>query len=251
LAQINFLFKMPLKELNLEAEPTEMDSLLQSLQEEPVKVVSETPTHRRHQSLPLGNSRPPRRGLHHRRKSSIRQLFGSFSDGLGSIKEGLELEATVIRDTFSRELEDANAGRTYFLDMSMARSLSLLPESLSEFAEEAGVGVREEEPTSKNPRDGWIPCFGLLAAVLAVSSNGAAFSMLDNVQPAMKLYWRMTVTTLVLTPFAIKQFRKEGLPKMKTAQWMTFGGATVCFTLSALLMVTAFEYTSIGNAVIG
>jgi hypothetical protein len=250
LAKNNFLFKMPLKEHNLKAEPTEMDSLLESLQDESLKVESETPTHRRHQSLPWGNSRPPRKGLHHRRKSSVRQLFGSFSDGLGSIKEGLELEATVIRDTFSRELEDANEGRKYFLDMSMARSLSLLPESLSEFAEEAGVSIREEEP-SKNPWDGWIPCFGLLAAVLAVSSNGAAFAMLDNVQPAMKLYWRMTVTSLVLSPFAIKQIRIAGLPEMKTAQWMTFGGATVCFTLSALLMVTAFEYTSIGNAVIG
>jgi drug/metabolite transporter (DMT)-like permease len=198
-------------------------------------------------TMPTG---PRKKNRHHRpARSSIGEIMQSFSDGLDTISEGIQLEAAMVRGTFQQQLEDSEYGKRFFLDMTMTRSLSVLPENLGDFMEEAtGVEITDETPAVAGPAG---PYLALLGAVLAVSSNGTALAMLHNVEPPMKLFWRMTVTSLVLSGFAVKTVHKEGFPVLTSSQWMTFGSAVVSFVGGALLLVTAFEYTSIGNAVIG
>lgn len=172
-----------------------------------------------------------------------------MSEGLGVISEEVQLEAEHVRGAFLRELDDADQGRTYFLDMGMTRSLSVLPDDLQDFADEAvGKELPREAPSEASALGRYA---SLLSAVLAISSNSSALALLYGVAPPMKLFWRMTATALVLSLFAFRTVYKDGSPVLTFGQWVTFAGAAVCFFLQTLLFYSALEYTSIGNAVIG
>ncbi|CAB9518810.1 EamA-like transporter family [Seminavis robusta] len=222
------------------------------------------PGHRKTQSLltiPTGGER--HRGRHHRHKSSIGQL-------METVAEGVQTEATMVKHAFKRELEDADLGNRYFLDMNLTRSLSILPEDIQEFSVEA-VGRQsisllvpsidqdeEEEQPPPTPVATLSSYLALLSAVLAVSSNGTALALLHDVHPAIKLFWRMTAVATVLSFFAIKTMikqyqseEKQFLPKLSWNHWVTFFLAAICFFFHTLLLFTALTMTSIGNAVIG
>lgn len=186
---------------------------------------------------------------HHRRKSSISQLYDSLSGGLSVIREGVVHEGTILSDQFQEELKNANRGKGYFLDMALTRSLSVIPDEILEFAEEA---VGAPVPTEAPPEANLIWRYAsLLGAVLAVSSNGSALTLLHEVPPALKLYWRMTATAVVLFVFALRVTVRKGVPQLTSMQLVTFGGAVVCFFVHAILFYHALTMTSIGNAVIG
>lgn len=228
---------------------SEEDALLHSLNAAPLPPSNRQ--HRHTQSLFAGIPSGPRRtGRHHRHRSSLGEAFQSFSGTLGNsligIQEGIKLEADLLRETWQQELRDADDGKTYFLDMSMTRSMSILPETIPDFVEET-VGVQIGQPEANS----LLPAFGLAAAIFAVSSNGTALALLDDVAAPMKLFWRMTCTYLLLIPFVCKSVRKNGFPCMERTLWVTFVGACISFTSYALLLVLALELTSIGNAVIG
>ena len=238
----------PLLQALLEEEKTGYDSLLPPTEEEAkghrkVKSLWEIPTG--------GPKRHP--GRHHRHRSSISQLFVSMSDGLESIAEDVISEARLVRDSWQHELEDAKQGKTFFLDMTMTRSLSILPEELPLVVEETtGKHVPLKDEQTEPPVSKYGPYLALLAAVLAVSSNGSALSLLHGVPAPLKLYWRMTVTSLVLLPFAARIiYQNGGLPRLSIAQWITFVGSVIGYTGHGLLYIYALEYTSIGNVVIG
>lgn len=238
------------------------DPLLQALLEDEVSNYNSTTTanrgstggsHRKTRSLweiPTGG--PRKKGRHHRHKSSISELFTSMSSGLESIAEDVMVEARLVRDSWKLELEDAHLGKTFFLDMSMTRSLSVLPEELSQVVEETtGIHLEmQEEP--EPPMSKYGPYLALLGAVLAVSSNGSALSLLHGVSPPLKLYWRMTATSIVLSTFAIQAMAKSGgFPRLSLSKWLTFFGAVIGYTGHGLLYIYALQYTSIGNVVIG
>jgi drug/metabolite transporter (DMT)-like permease len=225
------------------------EDLLEALGDEAEYESSSRPGHRKAQSLFVFPTGQRKRGRHHRHKSSMGQLFDSISRELLSIAEGVQAEAQVLKGTFREELEDADRGKTFFLDMSMTRSMSVLPEDIQDLAEEA-TGVQQQDGA---PPDASVAgrYASLFTAVLAVSSNGTALALLDGVNPALKLQWRMTATALVLSFFASRTLLKEGFPKLSTLQLFTLMGAIICFFFMTLLLYTALEYTSIGNAVIG
>lgn len=209
--------------------------------------------HRKSKSLSTlmspGERKKKKKGGHHRRKSSISQIYDSISGGLSVIREGVVQEGTLLSHQFQEELNNANKGRGYFLDMALTRSLSVIPDEILEFAEEAvGVSVPAEAPPEANLV--WRYA-SLLGAVLAVSSNGTALTLLHQVPPALKLYWRMTATALVLFVFAVRATLHKGVPQLTTMQLVTFGGAVFCFFVHAVLFYKALTMTSIGNAVIG
>lgn len=231
---------------------TDLDTLLMRT-EEGAGSSPTSPLLQHQRSVSMGGLRigsPPAKKGHRRHKSSLGHLWGSISDGLETIVEGVQAEAELFRGTLAQELEDADQGRKYFLDMGITRSLSVLPESIRDFADEA-VGKelkREVELSEAN-----LPArfAALLGAVLAVSSNGTALALLHGVPPALKLYWRMTATAMVLSVFALRTVCREGLPKLSGSLWSTFAGAVVCYATHALLFFFALSKTSIGNAVIG
>jgi drug/metabolite transporter (DMT)-like permease len=242
----------------------ESDSLLQANDEEAAIYLllgdtsGTTKSHRKaHSEIPTGGLRR-HKGRHHRHKSSLGQIFESMSSGLGTIAEGIEAEAAFVRETWKKELKDADQGM-FFMDMTMTRSLSVLPESLSELVEDVmheTVGhdsyTQLTAPPSTTGKIELGPYLGLLGAVLAVSSNSTSLNLLTGVPPPMKYFWKMTVTAIVLSYFAISHMVKDGgLPKLSPGRWMTMIGAIVCFTASGITFVTALQYTSIGNVIIG
>jgi drug/metabolite transporter (DMT)-like permease len=232
----------------------ELSPLVNSLAEEQPQFPRRNPNapdtlHRKTHSLSSMRTGPRKTGRHHRHKSSLSQLFVSMSGGLGVISEEVQLEVKNVKGAFIRELNDADQGRTYFLDMSMTRSLSVLPDELQDFADEA---VGKELPREAPPEASALGRYAsLLSAVLAISSNGSALALLHGVEPPMKLFWRMTATALALSTFAFRMVWNDGPPVLTLGQWVTFAGAAVCFFLQTLLFYSALEYTSIGNATIG
>jgi hypothetical protein len=225
--------------------------------------------HRKTRSL-FATPTQRRRGRHHRHQSSI----GQFLETIG---EGVYGEARMVKKAWKTELNEGDSGRRFFLDMTMSRSLSVLPEDIPQFAEEA-VGHRRRgsslmigvtpiteeeqelapppEPIAVTPVASVSSYAALLGAVFAVSSNGTALAKLHEVHPALKLFWRMTAVAAVLSVFAIKTMVKKKreeqafFPKLSLSQWLTFGSAAVCFFLHTLLLFTALTLTSISNAVI-
>lgn len=196
-----------------------------------------------------------RRG-HLRKESSVMQVI---SQRLEVVGEDVAETAVDVQNAFVEELQEADRGDVYFLDMSMTRSLSVPPDKLQAFAKEAApssmrrlVGIPEEE--EEEPTKGGLPLvpfLSLLSAVAAVSSNGTALSLQKGVAPPLKLYWKMTATATALAFFAGKGIYNDGgFPTLSPAHWIAFMLAVVCFVILSLAFVIAIQYTSIGNAVI-
>lgn len=231
---------------------------------------------------------------HHRRQSSISRLMDSLGDGLthgiGTILHDVQDSARDVKRSWKEELETANDGRFGFLDTSLMRGLSILPEDVESWADQRrasdrmhqqqlrqqqqqllyqqlhpdeeiqvdGKGDHLEETTTEHPEPeikskslGAGPYLALLGAVLAVSSNGTALTLQSKVPPPLKLYWRMVGTSMVLVPFAMRLlFWVEGFPNLNVGQWATLGLAVACYVAHNLCFITALTYTSIGNAVL-
>ena len=51
----------------------------------------------------------------------------------------------------------------------------------------------------------------LIAAVFGVSSAGALFQQVDDVPPLLRASWRLQLTSIVLFPLALMQWRVHGL----------------------------------------
>jgi drug/metabolite transporter (DMT)-like permease len=243
---------------------TELDALLERIESQehiasPESTSASNPLlgaaqhHRRMRTHGGGRGhRPGRR--HQRTRTSLGDAWGSFSGSLSgsltTIAEGVYAEAELLRDTLRDELKHADEGSTYFLEMGMTRSLSVVPEAIQEFAAEA-VGVAMPMEVAKEDANVVARYMSLLGAVLAISSQGTALSLLDGVTPSLKMFWRMTATALCLSFFAIRTMLSKGLPVMSTLQWFTFAGAVLGFSIQMTFYYHALEYTSIGNAVIG
>ncbi len=60
-------------------------------------------------------------------------------------------------------------------------------------------------------RTPWFAWLTLGAAVIAVSSAGAVFQLIDDVPPLLRASWRLQVTCLVLLPGFIYQFRRMNI----------------------------------------
>jgi len=202
---------------------------------------------------------------------SLSQIYvsvsGSISHGLAVIKEDVEVAAEEVKEAFIVELQQADDGRTFFLDTNLTRALSVLPEELGEFLGEAtGIEVELgkeqlvakadiEQPSADVVKEVstsmLFPFLSLLSAVCAVSSNGSALALLRGVAPPLKLYWRMTATGCFLSLFALRTLlHADQRPTLSRGQWLTFSAAVVCFSFQTLLFFVALNYTAIGNAVI-
>jgi hypothetical protein len=171
-----------------------------------------TTSQRRHSldiETPLPPRGTPRRGLHRDKQYSMTmsQLFQSvrtMTVDLEPLREDVVQAVQKIRTTLVKDLDRMDQGETGFFDISMTRSLSVLPESIPAFIHESGMQhtmelyPKEKESSTQATAGPQTPpaqlshqYFALFAAVLAVSSNATALHMLNGVKAPMELYWRM------------------------------------------------------------
>ena len=230
-----------------EREAHEKDALLSKVEEGSGNVKDDAPAgHRKSRSVdlnagPITDRRAPMRTMkarHRKHMSSISELMNN----LEPVREEFEETGKLLQRSFARRLNQMDRGETGFYDMSMTRSLSILPDDFEELAEEV-----KEEAQAGPPLFQYI---ALLSAVLAVSSNSTALHMLDGVSAPLKLYWRMTASYIALAPFAIRNVYYDGFPDLNFSAWVTFALAAMAFSTHACLFVSALELTTIGNAVI-
>jgi drug/metabolite transporter (DMT)-like permease len=234
---------------------SELDALLQrtGLDEEEGDDELKTKNHRKSYSIGVGSTtappkRLPRRGLHRKQISSISQLYQSMRNvDLEPIREDFQQTVQSLRTTFVADLDQMDRGETGFFDMSMTRSLSLIPADITDLGHEAGMKAKDKDEQEGPPIFQFMM---LLGAVVAISSNSTGLHMLDGVHPPMKLYWRMTASYCALAPMAIRYFIKDGFPELSFSTWLTFVAAVLGYSLQNCLFYSSLDYTTIGNAVI-
>jgi drug/metabolite transporter (DMT)-like permease len=207
------------------------------------------PGHRKVQSVDFNNPndrRAPMRAMktrHRKHMSSISELMSH----LEPIGEEFQATGRLMGESLRRRLNTMDRGETGFFDMSITRSLSVLPDDLEELMEDVGVEVTIENAQAGPPLFQYL---ALLSAVASISSNSTALHMLDGVSAPMKLYWRMTASYIVLAPFAVHSIRKDGFPKLNVSGWIAFVAAVLAYTTQGCFFVSALDFTTIGNAVI-
>jgi drug/metabolite transporter (DMT)-like permease len=236
-----------------ERSSSELDALLQRAILDEEEGEPKAPSHRKSYSIGLGSTtapprRPSRRGLHRKQLSSISQLYQSVRNlDLEPIREDFQQTIESLKMTFIEDLDHMDRGETGFFDMSLTRSLSVIPADITDFGHEAGM-----TPKARNEQQGppIFQFFMLLGAVAGISSNSTALHMLDGVHPPMKLYWRMTASYCALTPMAVRYFIKDGFPELSFSTWLTFVAAVLGYSIQNILFYSSLEYTTIGNAVI-
>lgn len=172
---------------------------------------------------------------HHRRQSSIAQLIGTLGSDLNSIVEGVH---DGVSNAVQEQLQEIDDGRTFFLESGVTRSMGMIPMDLPDFYHESTVSLRgllfiddeDDESTDGDDEEYQLPLkkqfltkdtssssnnsavgagigayVGLLAAVVAISSNSTALSLERGVAPALKLYWRLSAVALLLSLLVLRQ----------------------------------------------
>lgn len=238
--------------MNDNREPDEKDLLLSKVEEGGDSKDNSPTGHRKSNSVDSNisfNSADPRARMralktrHRKHMSSISELMHN----LDPVREEFEETGKLLKRSFVRRLDQMDRGETGFFDMSLTRSLSLLPDDFEDLVEEVGVEFEEVVLHAGPPLYQYL---ALLSAVVAVSSNSTALHMLDGVSAPLKLYWRMTASYFALAPFAIHSVYYEGFPDLNLSSWVTFVVAAMAYSTHACLFVSALDYTTIGNAVI-
>jgi len=189
-----------------------------------------------------------------------------------SMTEGLLEEVLDIKNAFVEELNVADEGNTFFLDMTLARGMSMLPEDMVRVAEatapehllETDEGKPEEiiDPEKMSLVEGKpvetaasvtpLSAYVLLAtAIVALSSIGPLLNLQTGINPILKIYWRMSATAMVLSPLAAISVYNEGLPKtLDNTKKITLLVTAACYATMCVGFVLALQYTAVGNAVI-
>ena len=210
--------------------------------------------HRKARSVDLGVSTHRDRRTHladiktrHRKHmSSISELMSH----LEPVREDFAGTAKSLGQSFRRRLESMDRGDTGFFDMTLTRSLSVLPDDLDELIQEVGATVAAGETARVAFAPPLFQYLALLAAVAAVSSNTTALHMLHGVSAPPKLYWRMTASYVALAPFAIHNVWIHGFPRLSLSGWVTFAAASMTYSAQGCFFYSALDFTTIGNAVI-
>lgn len=88
----------------------------------------------------------------------------------------------------------------------------------------------------------------LLLALLAISSGGAALDMQTGAPALMKLYWRMSATSLSMFPLALLSLARDGPPKLGRKDWGMMFVCSMCYVVFFGAFLISLEYTTIGDA---
>ena len=215
--------------------------------------------------------RSPRRRRHSRSEVFVEEIL-----------EEIVEEVKDVAEAFVEELVEADDGDTFFLDMGLARGMSILPDDVVCVAEATApettmvipiptTGNREERVTdpeakplittneidvkliaskamSTTPTSAYIL---LVTAVMSLSSVGPLLNLQSGVNPLLKIYWWMSGTAMALVPFTGFSVYRDGLPTtLHGPQLFTLFLTAASYATMGSGFVMALEYTSVGNTVI-
>jgi len=90
----------------------------------------------------------------------------------------------------------------------------------------------------------------LISAVVCLSTVGPFLKLIDGVHPTLKMFWRLTSTSLTLLPLAIWTVRKDGFPSLRLSQWGTLFLTSIGYSTTLGAYVISLDYTTVGNATI-
>ncbi|RHY64177.1 hypothetical protein DYB30_000338 [Aphanomyces astaci] len=90
----------------------------------------------------------------------------------------------------------------------------------------------------------------LIAALVTISSLGAALDLQQQVDPFVKLFWRTTASIIGFLPFAAYGLYERGWPKwtLRLVGW--FAASSVAYALFLMTFLWALNHTTIGHAYI-
>lgn len=208
---------------------------------------------------------------------NVEEMANNVADGVeelgDTIRESVVEEYNEVKDALVEEMVEADDGDNFFLEMSLARNLSILPGDVmnvaiagAEASHATAQDTEAEEGFELPPAD-FLPLppdqlpsgplatpasayFLLASAVIALSSIGPLLDLQEDCTPTMKVYWRMSATAMVLLPLAAYSVGKEGFPRLTFFQWLNFLVAAAAYATMCVGFVQALSYTSVGNAVI-
>ena len=192
---------------------------------------------------------------------NVTEYVGDFGE---TVQETIVEEFHDLAEVFVEELHEADDGDNYFLDMTLARNISILP---SDLIQAAATAAAQDAPTEgealedlvegqeelKPPEAVAIPLSAYLllaSAVISLSSIGPLLDIQIGCTSTMKIYWRMSATSIALFPLALAAVRRDGLPGLTIPQWATFLLAAASYTTMCVGFVLALQWTTVGNAVI-
>ncbi|KAF0687137.1 Aste57867_21108 [Aphanomyces stellatus] len=90
----------------------------------------------------------------------------------------------------------------------------------------------------------------LVAALLTISSLGAALDLQEGVDPFVKLFWRTTASILGFSPFAARAIYEHGWPTWTPHLAMLFAASAAAYALFLMTFLWSLNHTSIGHAYI-
>ena len=94
----------------------------------------------------------------------------------------------------------------------------------------------------------------LVAAIFGVSSAGALFQQVDDVPPLLRASWRLQLTSVVLAPLALMQWKSHGhslksrFMERKTILWLLAGGVFLALHFGA--WVASLDETSLTHSLL-
>ena len=89
----------------------------------------------------------------------------------------------------------------------------------------------------------------LSVAVLAVSSAGAVFMLMSEVQPLLRAAWRLQATSLILFPFFLWQLRKSDFEWDSQVVWIIIGSGA-CLWIHFGSWVWSLDHTSLAHSLL-
>ncbi|ETW04929.1 hypothetical protein H310_04029 [Aphanomyces invadans] len=90
----------------------------------------------------------------------------------------------------------------------------------------------------------------LVAALVTISSLGAALDLQQQVDPFVKLFWRTTASLLGFLPFACYGLYERGWPKLTLRLVGFFGASSISYALFLMTFLWSLNHTTIGHAYI-
>lgn len=193
----------------------------------------------------------------------------------GDVKEAVIDEIHDVAENFIEELQDADAeeDKTYFLEMQLTRELSILPgdvvasaeyvpshaplpnpdqeDQVTEEAQTVEEGYQQKPPAKEEEVQTPLSAyFLLLTAIVSLSSIGPLLDFQQGVGDTLKVYWRTSLTALVLLPFAANSIRVDGVPHLTNTQWTMLLVTAASYAMMCVFFVWALAFTAVGNALI-